>query len=182
MTYVGHSASARQADASELRGLVPATPRPGRPPSATSSAAYVALTKPRIIELLLLTTVPVMFFAAQGVPPLGLVVATVVGGTLSAGRRRRLNCVVDPDIDEQMRRTRRRALPRHMVHPARPRWSSGWCSASCRPSDARVLRQLALGRPPVLANAFYVLGYTMILKRRTTQNIVWGGRPAASRR
>ena len=80
-------------------------------------AAYVGLTKPRVIELLLLTTVPVMFFAARGVPPLGLVVATVVGGALSAGSASALNCVYDRDIDEQMRRTRRRALPRHIVSP-----------------------------------------------------------------
>jgi len=71
-------------------------------------AAYVGLTKPRVIELLLLTTVPVMFFAAGGVPELGLVVATVVGGALSAGSASALNCVYDRDIDEQMRRTRRR--------------------------------------------------------------------------
>jgi len=61
--------------------------------------AYVALTKPRIIELLLLTTLPVMFLASDGVPPLGLVVATLVGGTLSAGSANALNCVVDADID-----------------------------------------------------------------------------------
>ena len=80
-------------------------------------AAYVGLTKPRVIELLLLTTVPVMFFAQRGVPPLWLVVATVVGGTLSAGSANVLNCVYDRDIDERMRRTRRRALPRHAVTP-----------------------------------------------------------------
>ena len=100
-------------------------------------AAYVGLMKPRVIELLLLTTVPVMFFAARGVPALGLVVATVLGGTLSAGSASALNCVYDRDIDEQMRRTRRRALPRHIVSPAaahgvrarRWRWSPPWCSA-----------------------------------------------------
>ena len=80
-------------------------------------AAYVGLTKPRVIELLLLTTVPVMFFAARGIPPLGLVAATVVGGALSAGSASAYNCVYDRDIDEQMRRTRRRALPRHIVSP-----------------------------------------------------------------
>src|SRR6195952_1109964 len=79
--------------------------------------AYVGLTKPRVIELLLLTTVPVMFFAEGGVPPLELVVWTVLGGTLSAGSANALNCVYDRDIDEQMRRTRRRALPRHIVTP-----------------------------------------------------------------
>ncbi len=136
--------------------------------------AYVGLTKPRVIELLLLTTVPVMFFAERGVPGLWLVVATVVGGTLSAGSANALNCVYDRDIDEQMRRTRRRALPRHMVTPRAALvfglllmfvstlvlgfWVN-WLSAG-----------LALG-----ASAFYLLGYTMVLKRRTTQNIVWGG-------
>ncbi len=136
--------------------------------------AYVGLTKPRIIELLLLTTVPVMFLAQRGVPPLGLVVATVVGGTLSAGSANALNCVYDADIDQRMRRTRRRALPRHIVS-----------------SRAALVFGLALGvlstvllwtlvNPlssllALAANVFYVVGYTMILKRRTTQNIVWGG-------
>lgn len=136
--------------------------------------AYVGLTKPRVIELLLLTTVPVMFFAARGVPPLGLVVATVIGGTLSAGSASVFNCVYDRDIDEQMRRTRRRALPRHIVTPG-----------------AALVFGLILGvvstvvlwfwvNPlsavlSVSANAFYVFVYTMLLKRRTTQNIVWGG-------
>jgi heme o synthase len=136
--------------------------------------AYVGLMKPRIIELLLLTTVPVMFLAQRGVPPLGLVVATVLGGTLSAGSANALNCVYDADIDERMRRTRRRALPRHLVS-----------------RRAALLFGLALGVGSTLwlgllvnwlsaglalaANLFYVVGYTMILKRRTTQNIVWGG-------
>ncbi|QIG45894.1 protoheme IX farnesyltransferase [Nocardioides anomalus] len=137
-------------------------------------AAYVGLTKPRVIELLLLTTVPVMFFAAQGVPSLGLVAATVVGGTFSAGSASVFNCVYDRDIDEQMRRTRRRALPRHLVSP-RAALVFGVVLAAL--STAVLLlwvnplsAALSLG-----ANAFYVFGYTMLLKRRTTQNIVWGG-------
>jgi protoheme IX farnesyltransferase len=137
-------------------------------------AAYVGLTKPRVIELLLLTTVPVMFFAARGVPELGLVVATVVGGTLSAGSASALNCVYDRDIDEQMRRTRRRALPRHIVSPG---------AATVFGLALAVVSTLVLGLfvnwlsavLALLANAFYVLVYTMVLKRRTTQNIVWGG-------
>jgi heme o synthase len=137
-------------------------------------AAYVGLMKPRIIELLLLTTVPVMFLAERGVPDLWLVVATVVGGTLSAGSANALNCVLDRDIDERMRRTRRRPLPRHLVSTgaalafglslavASTLWLGllvNWLSSL-----------LALG-----ANVFYVLGYTRLLKRRTPQNIVWGG-------
>ena len=93
-----------------------AEPPAGRPAGAGARlAAYVALTKPRIIELLLLTTVPVMFLASRGVPALWPVVATVVGGTLSAGSANALNCVVDADIDQRMRRTRRRPLPQHAV-------------------------------------------------------------------
>ena len=136
--------------------------------------AYVGLTKPRIIELLLLTTVPVMFLAERGVPALGLVVATVVGGTLSAGSANALNCVYDRDIDERMRRTRRRALPRHIVTPT---------SALVFGLVLGVVSTLLLGflvnwLSAVLAlaaNVLYVVGYTMILKRRTSQNIVWGG-------
>jgi protoheme IX farnesyltransferase len=137
-------------------------------------AAYGGLTKPRVIELLLLTTVPVMFFAARGVPPLDLVVWTVLGGTLSAGSASALNCVYDRDIDEQMRRTRRRALPRHLVSP-RAALTFG---LSLGVISTVILyfgvNELSAGLS-VLANAFYVLVYTMILKRRTTQNIVWGG-------
>lgn len=136
--------------------------------------AYVALMKPRIIELLLLTTVPVMFLAARDVPGLWLVVATIVGGTLSAGSANALNCVVDADIDTKMRRTARRPLPRHQVGTRGALWfglalgvvSTLWLGLLVNWLSAA----LALA-----ANVFYVVGYTMILKRRTTQNIVWGG-------
>ncbi len=147
---------------------------PGPVRFADVVAAYVGLTKPRVIELLLLTTVPVMFFAARGIPELGLVVATVIGGTLSAGSASAYNCVYDRDIDEQMRRTRRRALPRHIVSPG---------SALVFATVLAVVSTLVLGlwvnwlsaALSLGANAFYVFVYTMLLKRRTTQNIVWGG-------
>lgn len=136
--------------------------------------AYVALMKPRIIELLLLTTVPVMFLAAEDVPSFWLVVATVVGGTLSAGSANALNCVVDADIDVKMRRTARRPLPKHEVSSR---------SALVFGVALGVVSTLWLGffvnwlssGLALAANVFYVVGYTMILKRRTTQNIVWGG-------
>jgi protoheme IX farnesyltransferase len=136
--------------------------------------SYVALTKPRIIELLLLTTVPIMFLAEEGVPSAWLVVATVVGGTLSAGSANALNCVVDADIDQLMRRTSRRPLPRHQVGTHGALYfglalgvvSTIWLWTLVNPLSAL----LALA-----ANVFYVVGYTMLLKRRTTQNIVWGG-------
>lgn len=136
--------------------------------------AYVALMKPRIIELLLLTTVPVMFLAAKDVPSLWLVVATIVGGTLSAGSANALNCVVDADIDTKMRRTARRPLPRHQVGTNGALWFG---------LALGVVSTLLLGLTvnwlsawlALAANVFYVVGYTMILKRRTSQNIVWGG-------
>ncbi len=137
-------------------------------------AAYIGLTKPRIIELLLLTTVPVMFLAERGVPDLGLVVATVVGGTLSAGSANALNCVYDADIDERMRRTRRRALPRHLVSAPAALVFGLVLGVVSTLVLGLLVNWLSAGLA-VAANVFYVVGYTMILKRRTTQNIVWGG-------
>ena len=136
--------------------------------------AYVGLTKPRVIELLLLTTVPVMFFAAGGVPSLGLVVATVAGGALSAGSASVFNCVYDRDIDEQMRRTRRRALPRHIITP-RAALVFGFVLGILSTLILWAWVNPLSAELSVAANAFYVFGYTMLLKRRTTQNIVWGG-------
>src|SRR6478735_7740230 len=162
VTYVGQSTSAvpqQETDRATVKDVV---------------AAYVGLTKPRVIELLPLTTVPVMFFAARGVPPLGLVVATVVGGTFSAGSASVFNCVYDRDIDEQMRRTRRRALPRHIVSP-RAALVFGLVLGVISTVVLAVWVNWLSAVLAVLANAFYVLVYTMILKRRTTQNIVWGG-------
>jgi heme o synthase len=137
-------------------------------------AAYVGLMKPRIIELLLLTTVPVMFLAQRGVPDLALVAATVVGGTLSAGSANALNCVLDRDIDERMRRTRRRPLPRHLVS-ARAALAFGLVLAVLSTVWLGLLVNWLSSLLALAANAFYVLGYTGLLKRRTPQNIVWGG-------
>ena len=166
MTHVGHSASAGTAAGASggsakagLRDVV---------------AAYVGLMKPRVIELLLLTTVPVMFFAARGIPSLGLVAATVVGGTLSAGSASALNCVYDRDIDEQMRRTRRRALPRHLVSTRSALVFGVVLGVVATVVLALWVNWLSAGLA-LAAEAFYLFVYTMLLKRRTTQNIVWGG-------
>ncbi|MDQ4084733.1 MAG: heme o synthase [Actinomycetota bacterium] len=137
-------------------------------------AAYVGLMKPRIIELLLLTTVPVMFLAEGGVPDLWLVVATVLGGTLSAGSANALNCVFDRDIDERMRRTRRRPLPRHLVGP-RAALAFGLVLGVVSTLWLGLLVNWLSSVLALAANVFYVLGYTLLLKRRTSQNIVWGG-------
>jgi heme o synthase len=136
--------------------------------------AYLALTKPRIVELLLLTTVPVMFLASRGVPALELVLATVVGGTLAAGSANTLNCVLDRDIDEQMLRTRRRPLPRHQVS-TRSALVFGLALGAAATLLLGVAVNWLSAALALAANAFYVLGYTLVLKRRTPQNIVWGG-------
>lgn len=162
MTYVGRQTAAIQQPQSEPASLKDVV------------SAYVGLTKPRVIELLLLTTVPVMFFAAGGVPELGLVVATVVGGTLSSGSASTLNCVYDRDIDEQMRRTRRRALPRHIVSPVAATVFGVVLGVLATVVLATWVNWLSAGLA-LTAEAFYLIVYTMLLKRRTTQNIVWGG-------
>ncbi|MGZ4428207.1 MAG: heme o synthase, partial [Nocardioidaceae bacterium] len=136
--------------------------------------AYVGLMKLRIIELLLLTTVPVMFLAADGVPRLWPVVATVVGGTLSAGSANVLNCVVDADIDERMRRTRRRPLARHAVS-RRGALVFGLVLGAVSTLWLGLLVNWLSSLLALTANVFYVVGYSMLLKRRTPQNIVWGG-------
>jgi heme o synthase len=136
--------------------------------------AYLALTKPRIVELLLLTTVPVMFLAQRGVPSLELVLATVVGGTLAAGSANTLNCVLDRDIDERMLRTRRRPLPRHQVSTSAALVFGLTLGALATLLLATAVNELSAGLA-LVANVFYVLGYTLVLKRRTPQNIVWGG-------
>ncbi|MRJ77601.1 protoheme IX farnesyltransferase [Aeromicrobium sp. SMF47] len=135
---------------------------------------YVALTKPRIIELLLLTTVPVMFLAEQGVPSLWLVLATFVGGALSAGSANALNCVVDADVDQLMRRTSRRPLARHQI-PTRNALIFGLVLGVVSTAMLGFWVNWLSAGLALAANVFYVVGYTMILKRRTTQNIVWGG-------
>lgn len=136
--------------------------------------AYVALTKPRIIELLLVTTLPAMFLAAGGLPPWQLVIWTMFGGLFAAASANTFNCILDADIDEIMRRTRRRPMPRHQV---------GTTQATVFGVVLAVLATLTLGfganwlsaALALAANAFYVFIYTMLLKRRTSQNIVWGG-------
>ncbi len=176
------------------RPLVPSRLAPGRhgprigPPlahhgataraSRTAVGAYVALTKPRIIELLLITTVPTMVLAERGWPPLGLVLVTLLGGTLAAGGANAVNMYLDRDIDALMQRTSGRPLvtgeiePRHALVFAVGLevaafavlwWGANLLSAA-----------LALG-----AAAFYIGVYTIWLKRTSRQNIVIGGAAGA---
>ncbi|MGJ6965525.1 heme o synthase [Streptosporangium sp. G11] len=136
--------------------------------------AYVALTKPRIIELLLITTLPVMFLAAKGLPPLWIAVNTLVFGTLSAGSANALNCYIDRDIDAAMRRTRRRPLARDLVPPTNALIFGIILGVLSTLGLGLTVNWLAAGLS-LAANLFYVLVYSMILKRRTSQNVVWGG-------
>jgi heme o synthase len=152
----------------------PAPPAPGRRPVGALLRAYVALTKPRIIELLLITTLPVMFLAARGLPPLWPVVATLVGGMLSAGSANTLNCYIDRDIDAKMRRTRRRPLPMVQVTP-RETLVFGITLAVASTAFLWFAVNPLSAALSAFAILFYVFVYSMLLKRRTTQNVVWGG-------
>ena len=136
--------------------------------------SYIALTKPRVIELLLVTTVPVMVLAERGIPSLWLVLATVVGGALSAGSANAYNMFIDRDIDEHMGRTSARPLVTGEISGAAALvfasalgvGSVMWLWAFATPLAA--LLSLA-------AILFYVFVYTLWLKRRSEQNIIWGG-------
>jgi protoheme IX farnesyltransferase len=139
-----------------------------------SVRAYVALTKPRIIELLLVTTLPAMVLAAGGLPSWSLVLATMVGGTLAAGSANALNCFIDRDIDAVMRRTGHRPLATHEVSPTGALLFGSLLGLGAVTLMGLTTNWLAAGLTAG-AIGFYVVIYTMLLKRRTSQNIVWGG-------
>jgi heme o synthase len=155
--------------------MTPSTATPVRPRSALSILrAYVALTKPRVVELLLVTTVPVMVLAERGLPNLWLVLATVLGGALSAGSANSYNMYIDRDIDMHMGRTSARPLV------------TGEISGRAALIFATILGALSVGwlwvfTTPLAALLslsailFYVFVYTLWLKRRSEQNIIWGG-------
>lgn len=145
----------------------------------TRLGAYVALTKPRIIELLLITTVPAMVIAAGGWPSTWLVVATLIGGTLSAAGANVLNCVYDADIDELMRRTRGRPLARHEISPTRAT-VFGIVLGLAGFAVLWATSNLLAASLSTAALLFYVFVYTIGLKRRTPQNIVIGGAAGAA--
>src|SRR6266508_2877556 len=157
----------------------PAEPEPLPARSARqSAAAYFLLTKPRIVELLLVTTVPTMFIAERGIPSLWLVAATLFGGALSAASANVINCYLDRDIDALMRRIARRPLLAYRVDPADAlRFGLvlgvagfAWLWATVNLFSAVLA---------IAAILFYVFVYTLGLKRRSTQNIVIGGAAGA---
>ena len=163
------------------RGSLATTSAPREPGTSgigDSLRAYVALTKPRIIELLLVTTIPTMVLAQRGVPSVWLMAAVMIGGSIAAGGANAINMYLDRDIDDVMRRTRNRPLPRHAVTPSRALAfgvilsvvSFAWLTLTVNLLSALLAAS---------AIAFYVFVYTIWLKRTTPQNIVIGGAAGA---
>ncbi|CAB4623589.1 unannotated protein [freshwater metagenome] len=160
--------------------MAPPTPnRSARGPSSSvqifrKTGAYIALMKPRVIELLLVTTAPVMVLAARGVPNLWLILGTLAGGALSAGSANAFNMYIDRDIDTLMARTKGRPIVTGEVSPRSAlvfAVAIGLASLVVLTLVANVLAATL----SLLAILFYVFVYTLLLKRRTEQNIVWGG-------
>ena len=139
---------------------------------------YVALTKPRIIELLLVTTVPTMVVAANGIPGLWLIVATLIGGTLAAGGANTFNMVLDRDIDAIMERTKRRPLVTGVMTPRAATIFAVALELAAFAALSLWVNMLS-AYLAMAATAFYVVVYTFWLKRRSKQNIVIGGAAGA---
>ncbi len=140
--------------------------------------AYLALTKPRVIELLLITTVPTMILAQGGIPDIWLVLATLVGGALSAGSANAFNCYIDADIDKIMGRTKSRPLVTGELSKTEALWFA-WLVGLGSVVWLGVFANWLAALLSLSAILFYVLVYTLLLKRRTPQNIVWGGAAGA---
>lgn len=140
--------------------------------------AYFLLTKPRVIELLLIATVPTMILAQRGLPDIWLILATLFGGALSAGSANAFNCYIDSDIDKLMGRTKNRPLATGELTQREAlvfAWSIGVISFVWFALVINLLSALL----SLAAILFYVFVYTLGLKRRTPQNIVWGGAAGA---
>jgi protoheme IX farnesyltransferase len=153
-----------------------APPAPRRSPRVVGGA-LVALTKPRIIELLLVTTVPTMLLAQHGLPSLRLVLVTLVGGTLAAGSANTINCYIDRDIDAVMKRTSRRPLVVNGHGTIKPWEALAW-GIALGAGATLLLGLMANWLAATLADTailFYIFVYTLLLKRRSPSNIVIGG-------
>src|ERR1700678_2788066 len=150
----------------------------GQPTAWSNVGAYIALTKPRIIELLLVTTLPTMVVAKHGLPSLWLMLATLVGGTLAAGGANAINMVVDRDIDRLMNRTKNRPLVTGAMAP----WAALVFALTLELAafvELWLAVNLLSASLAVSATLFYVFVYTLWLKRRSSQNIVIGGAAGA---
>jgi protoheme IX farnesyltransferase len=149
-----------------------------RRPLARSLGAYLRLTKPRVIELLLVTAVPPMILARQGLPSLGLIAAVVVGGAMAAGGANTINCWIERDRDQLMRRTLSRPLPQGEIVPSRALAFGIALNVIAFALLAATVNLLAAALT-LSATLFYVFVYTLWLKPRTVQNIVIGGAAGA---
>jgi protoheme IX farnesyltransferase len=152
----------------------PLSSPPGRRTFGDLARGYLALTKPRIIELLLVTTVPTMIVAARGMPSLWLVLATLVGGSFAAGSANTINCYVDRDIDQRMHRTERRPLPKSVVTPEEALRFGVVLGLVATLWLGAFVNWLSAGLA-LAAIGFYVFVYTLGMKRTTPSNIVIGG-------
>jgi len=150
----------------------------GPRPLLATIGSYVRLTKPRVIELLLVTAVPPMVLAQQGMPALGLIAAVVVGGALAAGGANTINCWIERDRDQLMQRTLKRPLPRGEIVPARALAFGIILNVLAFALLASAANLLA-ATLTLSATLFYVFVYTLWLKPRTVQNIVIGGAAGA---
>lgn len=147
---------------------------PGQTRLRATVGAYVALCKPRIVELLLITAVPTLFLAYKGLPSLLVTVVVVLGGALAAGSANALNCYIDRDIDEIMRRTSSRPLVRNVVAPRSALIFGLVLGVVAVALFAATTNLLAAGLT-LAAIFYYVVIYTMLLKRHTSQSTLWGG-------
>jgi protoheme IX farnesyltransferase len=136
--------------------------------------AFLSLTKPRIVELLLITTIPAMMLAAEGMPSIGLMIVVLVGGSFAAGAANAINCYLDRDIDPLMNRTSRRPLVTHVVQP-RQALIFGLVLAALSTVLMAVFTNWLATVLTVTAIVYYDVIYTMWLKRTTPQNTFWGG-------
>ena len=145
-----------------------------RPNIWRKAKAYFELTKPRVIELLLVSTVPTMILAQQGIPDIWLILATVIGGAFSAGSANSFNCYIDADIDKIMGRTKGRPLVTGELTKREAYWFA-WGLGALSVVWLGLLVNILAATLSLAAILFYVFVYTLLLKRRTPQNIVWGG-------
>ena len=145
-----------------------------RPNIWRKAKAYFELTKPRVIELLLVSTVPTMILAQRGIPDIWLILATVIGGAFSAGSANSFNCYIDADIDKIMGRTKGRPLVTGELTKREAYWFA-WGLGFLSVVWLGLLVNVLAATLSLAAILFYVFVYTLLLKRRTPQNIVWGG-------
>jgi len=158
--------------------MTPDTKSPAKSRFLAKLKAYFALTKPRVIELLLIATVPAMILAEKGMPSIWLILATLFGGALSAGSANAFNCYIDADIDKVMGRTKNRPLVTGEL-TQREALVFAWVIGLISVLWFGFLINWLSAALSLAAILFYVFVYTLGLKRRTPQNIVWGGAAGA---